>query len=144
MNDFRTRDPAYHPDAHIKYYLPYAEKYLDTYKIPVDKHAGLVERWREQANFHRRLANEAVSANPNNVYFLDRQARISEGLAKAFADVADDRAKSHKKFASMMEGPQSSPHHSSGLYGGSRRRNKKSKNSKKRSNKARKTKSKRH
>ena len=98
------------------------------------------ERWRDQADFHRGLANKAVSEqrHPDNVHFLDREARVSEGLTDAFKQVTDERAKSHKRFVSMMQDTKSNDPSFLGHGGGSRRRNKKTKTSKKRSKKSRK------
>jgi hypothetical protein len=52
MEEFRSKDPVFAPDANVQYELD-ANEYLDKYNITVDQYDKLNQRWRENAEFYR-------------------------------------------------------------------------------------------
>jgi hypothetical protein len=106
-------------------------------KYPKD-HASVVDRFRTAADDARKNANSwAITAKKEPEF--EPYARDKEQTAvsmKRQATALEHAARKQRELLLMVQGPSSSVHHRSGLYGGSRRRNKKSKNSKKRSNKS--------
>lgn len=143
-HDYFSAVPAPHPSFMFKHEVyhdidEWARAVLSKY--PKD-HARVVARFRTAADDARKNANSwAIRAKkqPEFEFYagVKEQTAVSmKRQADALADAA--AARKQREIVSMIEGPPSGVHHPSGLYGGSRRRNKKSKNSKKRSNKSRK------
>lgn len=146
-HDYSSLVPAPHPSFMFKHEVyhdidKWAHAVLS--KHPIKEHASVVKRFRTAADDARKNANSwAITAKtePEFVFYagLKEQTAVSmDRQAKALEHAAVDvkNAHKHNNFVSMMQGPSSGVHHPSGLYGGSRRRNKTSKNSKKRSNKS--------
>lgn len=108
-------------------------------KYPKD-HASVVARFRTAADNARKNANSwAITAKkePEFAFYAGVKEQTAVSMERE-AKALEHAARKQREIVSMIEGPSSGVHHPSGLYGGSRRRNKKSKNSKKRSNKSRK------
>lgn len=107
-------------------------------KYPKD-HASVVARFRTAADNARKNANSwAITAKkePEFAFYAGVKEQTAVSMERE-AKALEHDARKQRELLLMVQGPSSGvPHH--GLYGGSRRRNKKSKNSKKRSNKSRK------
>ena len=113
-------------------------------KYPISQHANLIKRWETATDDACQIADKWTKTAIKEPKYEDYASTLRQSAAsmkrevKALAHAAVDvkNALKQNKLKSMIEGPSSGVHHYSGLYGGSRRRNKKSKNSKKRSNKS--------
>ena len=138
-HDYSHLVPVPHPSFRFKQVVyhdidEWARAVLSKY--PND-HAGVVARFRTAADDARKNADSWAMTAKEEPKF-EPYARDMEQTAVSMnreATALEHAARKQRELLLMVQGP-SSVHHPSGLYGGSRRRNKKSKNSKKRSNKS--------
>jgi hypothetical protein len=103
-------------------------------KYPKD-HASVVARFRTAADDARKNANSwAIRAKkePEFEFYAGVKEQTAVSMERQ-ATALEHAARKQREFLLMV---QAGVHHRSKLYGGSRRRNKTSKNSKKRSNKS--------
>jgi len=146
-HDYSSLVPAPHPSFMFNQVVyhdidEWARAVLSKY--PISQHANLIKRWETATDDARQIANKwtktAITEPTYEGYAstLRQSAASMKREVKALAHTAVDvkNALKQNELRYMTEGLPSSVHHRSGLYGGSRRRNKKSKNSKKRSNKS--------
>lgn len=143
-HDYFSAVPAPHPSFMFKHEVyhdidEWAHAVLS--RLPVREHANAVKRYRTHANYARESANRWAKEDPKYEDYARSKERTAVSMKRQADALADAARKQHaarkqRELLLMVQGPSSGV--PSGLYGGSRRRNKKSKNSKKRSNKSRK------